>query len=175
MSNAKASMKIIKKYNFLFVSIIIILRLRKNIKIRLTFLSRVRLGTHGTLDIRIYVYKHREAWEEYLPKKSMSDVQAKKETHREVFKYIIWDFQNFPVNPWLITYFHDSTISHRASLPHGCCLDEWTFWSGAQQTEAWRLIQPAACFCMACELRTVFTFSYAWKIIKVKIFHGTCN
>lgn len=61
MSNAKASMKIIKKYNFLFVSIIIILRLRKNIKIRLTFLSRVRLGTHGTLDIRIYVYKHREA------------------------------------------------------------------------------------------------------------------
>lgn len=51
------------------------------------FLSSICLGMRGTLDIRIYVYKGIEVWEEeHIPKNSMSDVldKGKKKTPREV-------------------------------------------------------------------------------------------
>lgn len=41
------------------------------------FLSSMCLGAHGTFDIRISVYKGREAWEEHIPKNSVSDVLGK--------------------------------------------------------------------------------------------------
>lgn len=67
-----------RQYSFFFIPIIIILRLRKNIKICLMFLSSICLGMRGTFDIRIYVYKGVEIWgEEHIPKNSMSDVLGK--------------------------------------------------------------------------------------------------
>lgn len=51
------------------------------------FLSNICLGTRGTFDIRIYVYKGIEVWgEEHIPKNSMSDAlgKRKKKTPREV-------------------------------------------------------------------------------------------
>lgn len=47
------------------------------------FLSSICLGTHGTLDIRICVYKGIEVWE-HISKNSVSDVLGKGRTPREV-------------------------------------------------------------------------------------------
>lgn len=107
----RTTMKVIKGYSFFFFPIIIILRLRKNIKICLMFLSSICLGMRGTLDIRIYVYKGIEVWEEeHIPKNIMSDVldKGKKKHVEKLLKYIIWDFQNLSFNPWFVTCCHNS-------------------------------------------------------------------
>lgn len=50
------------------------------------FLSSICSGMHGALDIRIYVYKGIEVWEEeHILKNNMSDVLGEgKKTPREV-------------------------------------------------------------------------------------------
>jgi hypothetical protein len=75
----KASMKIIKWNNFYFISVIVTLRLRKNIEICLLFLSSICSGMHGTLDVQICIYQGIEVREEHISKNSVSDVPCKGE------------------------------------------------------------------------------------------------